>query len=59
MGTTSIKSINEQANQCKSMYTNNHMNIITIKYIQNHTGSINCLQHAQSYTFNTSTIKNQ
>ena len=35
------------------------MNRITIKYIQNHTGSINCLQHAQSYTFKTFTIKIQ
>ena len=35
------------------------MHIITIKYIQNHTSSINCLQHAQSYTFNTFMIKIQ
>ena len=30
------------------------MNIITIKYMQNPTGSINCLQHAQSYRYSQS-----
>ena len=27
----------------------NHMNIITIKYIQNHTNSINCLQYLNNF----------
>ena len=45
-------------NQCIPIIYN-HMNIITIKYIQNHTSSINYLQHAQPYTFNTFTIKIQ
>ena len=53
-----LNQINQQSNQF-TLLTYNHMNIITIKYIQNHTGSINYLQHAQSYTFKTFTIKIQ
>ena len=43
MGTTSIKSFMSNqinVNQCIPIIYN-HMNIITIKYIQNHTSSIN------------------
>ena len=42
MGTTSIKSINEQSNQCKSMYINN---------IQSYEYNYNKI-HAESHKFN-------
>ena len=51
MSTISNRSINWQSNHCKSIYTNNIQSYAynAIKYIQNHTSSINCLQYLKQY----------